>query len=106
MNDRQDHGAGILHGSRHTAITVCATELDLGTASSFDAQLQEVSLEQVRELTLDMRRVVFIDCIGLRAIERADTRLRKHGISLTVRSLRRQPRRLISLTGLTVPIEP
>ncbi len=90
---------------RTICVTVLARELDLAGAPGLERQLDLVALEHLQQITLDMRRVEFMDCSGLGAIEQSRARLADRGIKLVLRYLTPQPLRLIQLTRLAVAIE-
>jgi anti-anti-sigma factor len=74
-------------------------ELDLVTAPELEDTVAALCLEGVRELTLDMRQVVFMDSSGLRTVLASMDMCRLHGCELML-----VPgaacRRLFEITGV------
>jgi anti-sigma B factor antagonist len=64
-----------------TVVLAASGEMDLATAEELDVALDPF-IDTAGEVLLDMRDVTFIDCFGLRAVQRA----RRRTARLTVRS--------------------
>jgi anti-anti-sigma factor len=82
---------------RHTLLL--RGELDLVTAPELEDTVAALCLEGVRELTIDMRLVVFMDSSGLRTVLASMDMCRLHGCELML-----VPgaacRRLFEITGV------
>ncbi len=74
-------------------------EVDLVVASSLQELLLETEAGRPDRLVLDLRRLLFMDCSGLRIVLEADARARQSGRLLTVACLPGQVRRLLTLVS-------
>ncbi len=96
-----------VHWQGACAMVAVQGELDLATAPLLISCLTGVVSQRPRQLTLDLARLVFIDCAGLTPIVRA-RRLLPADRPLILRSPPAAARRLLLLTGLdrAFPVEP
>jgi anti-anti-sigma factor len=85
--------------ARDRALIAPIGELDLVTASPLHDFLTEVEDSRFDRLVLDLRRLSFMDCSGLRTVLEADARARQAGRQLEVVCFPGQVRRLLALTG-------
>lgn len=83
------------------AIVALRGELDIATAPAAEELLREAALHAPRVI-LDLRRLSFMDCSGLRVVLDADAGLRRRGSGrrLVVVGGGGQVRRLFALTGM------
>src|SRR3954463_8924875 len=75
-------------------------ELDISSASTVESRLIEIEQREPERLTLDLRRVNFIDSTGLSMIINAAGRAKKAGRRLTIVSGEGVPRRILRTVGL------
>lgn len=74
-------------------------ELDMLTAPILDAALQAVESAAPRWIVIDLRRLLFMDCCGLRVLLGAHERAGKGGWGLSVVHPAGGVRRVLELTG-------
>jgi anti-anti-sigma factor len=78
-------------------------EVDLATAGQLDTELRRLMQHDERPVTVDLRRLGFMDARGLAVLEAADVRARalgqEQGISVLIAE--GQIKRIFELTGLT-----
>ena len=87
-----------LRPERERVRVVADGELDLATAPALDDQLRELHRAGFAHVVVDLRRLTFIDCAGLRALLDAHARAAADSTKLTL--LGGPPvRRLLALTG-------
>jgi anti-anti-sigma factor len=79
-------------------------ELDLSTAAELDRALRGAQAT-VKRLTLDLRRLEFMDCRGMRVVEAAAVRARESGGLLVIVGGPPQVHRLFTLTGTRPRLE-
>lgn len=75
-------------------------EVDLATASSFEARLLEVGGRATGQLVVDLTGVSFMDSTGFNVLVAARRRLRPSGVTISLVTPDPQLRRLLALTGL------
>ncbi|MFE7271572.1 STAS domain-containing protein [Streptomyces sp. NPDC057623] len=75
-------------------------EVDLATAASVAEHLDAATGRPESDVLVDLRRVEFFDCSGLRVLCRAETRARERGGRLRVVSAAPRLRRLLLGAGL------
>ncbi|MDF3144648.1 MULTISPECIES: STAS domain-containing protein [unclassified Streptomyces] len=75
-------------------------EIDLATATLLAEHLDAATARPECDVVVDLRRVDFFDCSGLRVLCRAETRAREHGGRLRVVSDAPRIRRLLHGAGL------
>lgn len=73
-------------------------ELDLATAETLDAALNDI--DGARQVSLDLRRLSFIDSTGLRLLMSLDQRARRDGFELSLVAPEPPADRPIQLCGL------
>ncbi|HEV2634201.1 MAG TPA: STAS domain-containing protein [Actinocrinis sp.] len=89
----------LVQDTTETVLLAAAGEIDLATAEEVDAALDPF-IDADRPVLLDMRAVTFIDCCGLRSLQRA--RARNPQFTLIAPS---QPvLRLLELIGPNAPL--
>jgi anti-anti-sigma factor len=74
-------------------------ELDMLTAPILDAALQAAESATPRRIVVDLRRLLFMDCCGLRVLLGAHERAGKGGWGLSVVHPAGGVRRVLELTG-------
>lgn len=74
-------------------------ELDMLTAPILDAALQAAESAAPPRIVVDLRRLLFMDCCGLRVLLGAHERAGNGGWSLSVVHPPRGVRRVLELTG-------
>jgi anti-sigma B factor antagonist len=84
---------------RFTVVEV-AGEIDLATAGFLVEHLDAATRGPAPDVLVDLRRVEFLDCSGLRVLCRAETRARQRGGRLRLVSDRPRIRRLLRTSGL------
>ncbi|WP_128435730.1 STAS domain-containing protein [Streptomyces cyaneus] len=77
-----------------------AGEIDLATAALLAEHLDAATARPESDVVVDLRRVDFFDCSGLRVLCRAERRARDHGGRLRVVSDAPRIRRLLHGAGL------
>lgn len=70
-------------------------EIDIATADSLSEHLTAATAATEPDVLVDLRRVVFLDCSGLRVLCRAETRARERGGRLRLVSDRPRVHRLL-----------
>jgi anti-sigma B factor antagonist len=74
-------------------------ELDMSTAPILDAALQAAESAAPPRIVVDLRRLLFMDCSGLRVLLGAHERAGKGGWGLSVVHPAAKVRRVLELTG-------
>ncbi|MFM9613208.1 anti-sigma factor antagonist [Streptomyces sp. V2] len=85
---------------RFTVVEVTG-EIDLATADLLAEHLDAASRRETPDVLVDLRRVEFFDCSGLRALCRAEERARRGGGRLRLVVEGRAVRRLLVAARLT-----
>jgi anti-anti-sigma factor len=75
-------------------------EIDLATAGFLSEHLDAATAAPGPDVLVDLRRVEFFDCSGLRALCRAETRARERGGRLRIVSDQPRIERLLRAAGL------
>jgi stage II sporulation protein AA (anti-sigma F factor antagonist) len=88
----------VTHAERITTVIVTG-EIDADSMHALQASLSELSPQS--HILLDMSRVRFMDCRGLRVILTQRIRMTEAGGSIHVHQASRAVRRLMEITGLT-----
>jgi anti-sigma B factor antagonist len=83
----------------HRVLVSVAGELDISTAPLLERDLRHAQ-RTADAVLLDLDRVSFMDCSGLRVILQANRHARERGGQLIVAGSRRQTRRLFELTDV------
>ena len=83
-----------------TSIVVVSGELDVGSAPTLLRYLLELMTGPIETITLDLNELSFIDSSGLKALIAARADAEAVGITLKLRDVAVQPRRVLELTGL------
>lgn len=83
-----------------TSIVVVSGELDVGSAPTLLRYLLDLMTAPIDTITLDLNELSFIDSSGLKALIAARADAETVGITLTLRDVAAQPRRVLELTGL------
>lgn len=83
-----------------TSIVVVSGELDVGSAPTLLRYLLDLMTGPIETITLDLHDLSFIDSSGLKALTAARADAEAAGITLTLRDVAAQPRRVLELTGL------
>ncbi|MFI9648176.1 STAS domain-containing protein [Streptomyces sp. NPDC052040] len=83
----------------YTVIEVSG-EIDMATAGSVAEHLEAATRRSAPDVLVDLRPVAFLDCSGLRALCRAETRARERGGRLRLVSDRARLHRLLRAAGL------
>ncbi len=68
----------------HHHVVCPSGELDVATAPALERNLSHVEQGDAKHITLDLRRLTFIDSAGLHLLERAHQRSLRNGIRLEV----------------------
>jgi anti-anti-sigma factor len=92
-----------------TEVTVeLSGELDLASAPTLEAALDQIPYESTRHVLLDLEDLSFIDASGLRAVLALHATCRAHAVQLSIRRGPRSVQRLFDLThtDLVLPFEP
>jgi anti-sigma B factor antagonist len=76
-------------------------ELDLATAPQLRHELAERSQPGVKEITLDLAELSFMDSVGLSILVAEHKKMRKLGGALIIQNLTTRVNRLIEVSGLT-----
>lgn len=92
-------GVEIRAGSE-VVLVVPVGELDLGTAGALEYALREAEDAGTGRVRVDLRRLSFMDCSGLRVLLRARSRMVQTNATLEVVCGPGQIRRLLQLTGM------
>lgn len=85
---------------RDHVVVVAAGELDLATADVLETEVAELFERGVTAVTVDLRRLTFMDSSGLRLLIRLDERARTDGCAFALRDGEGPVRRLLELTRL------
>ncbi|MCX4903134.1 STAS domain-containing protein [Streptomyces sp. NBC_00878] len=75
-------------------------EIDMATADALTEHLDAATSAPAPRVLVDLRRVAFIDCSGLRVLCRADRRAKERGGSLRLVSDQPRIHRLLRASGL------
>ena len=86
-----------------TAVVTPSGELDLASAPTLWAALARVLRGDDRAVVMDLSRLTFSDCAGLRPIRRAVRQAAQSGTMVELRDAVPSVRRVLELTGLVVP---
>jgi len=86
--------------SAGTRILALIGELDLASLQALEAAADESSLNGASDVTLDLRRLTFIDSTGTRGVLRLSERCSHHGVGLTVVAGPRAVQKALELTGV------
>jgi anti-sigma B factor antagonist len=86
-------------GPGYTVVEVLG-EIDMATAGALDEQLDALTSHGTPRVVVDLRRVDFFDCSGLRALCRAERRARERGGSLRLVSDQPRIHQLLRACGL------
>ncbi len=86
-----------------TALVTPSGELDLASAPTLGAALSRVLRGEHRSVVMDLSRLTFSDCAGLRPIRRAVRQAAQSGTIVELRDAVPSVRRVLELTGLVVP---
>lgn len=81
-------------------VVEAAGEIDLATAGFLGEHLDAATATARPDVLVDLRRVEFFDCSGLRVLCRADTRARERGGRLRVLTDEPRLHRLLRAAGL------
>lgn len=87
--------------SGRAAVVQVRGELDLSTAPGLHEQLVSLAVEGVRDVTVDLADLQFIDSSGLQVLMAGLKRLRAQGGDLGLRSPTSSTLKLLKVTGLT-----
>lgn len=87
--------------SGDAAVVQLCGELDASTAPRLDELLASLADEGVRNVTLELADLDFIDSTGVRTFVLGLKRLRQQGGDLGLRSPRPSTRKVLEITGLT-----
>lgn len=82
------------------ALISVAGELDLATGPELEAELGDISTDDIELVVVDLRRLEFMDSTGLSIIVRAHQRLGGEGCELGLVRGSPQVQRLLDLTGV------
>lgn len=89
------------------AVVRARGEIDLATAGLLRSVLENIRRpDGCRQVEVDLERVSFMDCSGLRELIRAKRRLRRQGGTLTLVTCSSQVDRLLELAGLDHHLDP
>ena len=98
------HDFGVTIDSRHgSALVHPCGELDLATAPTLRAALSRALGGEHRRLVMDLSRVTFSDCAGLRPVRWALREAGLAGTEVQLRDASPAVQRVLELTGLAVP---
>jgi anti-sigma B factor antagonist len=83
-------------------------EIDLATCPQLQAVVVDLVDRGCHQLIVDLERVSFLDCAGIRVLVDARRRVQVHGGSLKLARPRPFVQRVLALTGMTtvLPIDP
>jgi anti-sigma B factor antagonist len=98
----QDIAAGVRHR------LVLTGELDIASAPEIEALTQDIASDGTTAITLDLSKLTFMDCCGLRAILRTRELCESRGYEFTLTHGTDAVDRVFALTGLAdeLPFEP
>jgi anti-anti-sigma factor len=93
-------GLSVRHHRDHATIHI-GGEIDLATCPLLQAVVVDLVDRGCHQLTIDLERVSFLDCAGIRVLVDARRRVQEHGGS--VRLVRPRPlvQRVLALTRMT-----
>ncbi|MCI3948918.1 MAG: anti-sigma-factor antagonist [Acidimicrobiales bacterium] len=86
-----------------TALVRPLGELDLASAPAMGAALARLLRSDHRAVVMDLSRLTFSDCAGLRPVRRAIREARTQGTEIELRGALPAVRRVLELTGLATP---
>jgi len=98
-----DHFALVVDSSDGTALVQPSGELDVATAPTLWQALALVLRGEHRAVVMDLSRLTFSDCAGLRPIRRALREGARIGTAVELRDALPAVRRVLDLTGLGAP---
>jgi anti-anti-sigma factor len=87
------------------AVLVVTGELDLASAEMLSYRLQAVEARRPPLITLDLRRLRFLDSSGLALVVRAHTRARNGGRRFVIIPGPAQVQRVFAISGLDAVLE-
>jgi anti-anti-sigma factor len=96
----------VVDSSEGTALVRPSGELDLATAPTLWRALALLLRGEHRSVVMDLSRLTFSDCAGLRPIRRALRDGAKIGTAVELRGAVPAVRRVLDLTGLGAPAVP
>jgi anti-anti-sigma factor len=101
MPDRAIPNGLIIHTERHREAVVLALqgEVDLAGAPALARELLDAEVSGGR-IIVDLGRVQFIDCSGLRTLLEATSRCNRNGCQLSLLRDPRQVQRIFEMTGM------
>jgi anti-sigma B factor antagonist len=76
-----------------------AGELDLATSASLRNRVDALMATDAQQVIIDLRRLTFIDCTGVRAPLALDGDARRHGTQLSLIHGHKPVRRIFALTA-------
>jgi anti-anti-sigma factor len=80
-------------------------EVDLATVGTVEEQLRELLDAGFDQVVMDLRRLSFMDCSGVRMLIAVDRRARERGGRLGIVCATGQVRRLLALSGVDRHLE-
>ena len=83
-----------------TATLKVGGEIDLTSAPKLDDEIQSLIEQSVKNLTLDLSSVAFMDSTGLRVLLKASKVIEGNGGKVTLQSPSEPVRRLLEVSGL------
>ncbi|KAA0912167.1 STAS domain-containing protein [Streptomyces apricus] len=86
-------------GPGYTVVEVLG-EIDMATADALGEQLDALTRDEAPQVVVDLRRVDFFDCSGLRVLCRAERRARERGGGLRLVSDQPRIHRMLRACGL------
>ena len=98
-----DHFDLVVDSSDGTALVRPSGELDLATAPTLWRALSLLLRGEHRSVVMDLSRLTFSDCAGLRPIRRALREGARVGTEVQLRDAVPAVRRVLDLTGLGAP---
>ena len=98
-----DHFGVTVAASDENAVITPSGELDLATAPTLRTALGRVLHGDHRRLVVDLSRLTFSDCAGLRPVRWAMREGRSVGTDVELRGALPAVRRVLDLTGLGSP---
>jgi anti-anti-sigma factor len=99
-----DHFGVTFDANDGTALICPSGELDLAAAPTMRNALARLLRGEHRNLVLDLSRLTFSDCAGLRPVRWAMREGRAVGTTVELRDALPPVRRVLELTGLAVPL--
>ena len=88
------------HPSGGFTVVEVLGEIDMATADALTEHLDAVTAGRAPQVLVDLRRVDFFDCSGLRVLCRAERRAKEQGGTLRLVSDQPRIRRLLRASGL------